>query len=165
MQSAIQTFDALMDSGIGTARKLQLDIHNAFEARRTQMLVSMGRIEQSVQQFEHIAMGEIGLRPKAEIPIFVYHYHAARFKEKDLKAGITHTTGYECWQPGNGFYEDWCKQNQSLQYREAKRCLQSSVIVPGMHVSLEAAKREGAARRLLAEKESKPPAGRLILPS
>ena len=55
---------------------------------------------------------------------------AAKFKMKDMKAGITTTTGYECWQRGSGFREWWIKNNERLRYREAKRCQQSSIIVP-----------------------------------
>lgn len=130
MSMALQTFDALAASGGWTSRKMQEQVHEANEVRRRKMLLSMALVEQTVQKFEHIALRGLGLRPKVEIPTYIYHYWAAKFKMKDLAAGITSTTGYECWQPGYGFYEDWCKANQRLQYKEAKKCAQSSIIVP-----------------------------------
>lgn len=113
-----------------TDARLRADVQADLEARRRMMLVQMARIEQTVKRFEHAAMGETGMRPAVEIPQMAYHAWAAKFKMRDLKAGITHTTGYECWQPGSGFYEWWLKRNKELQYREARRCQQSSIIRP-----------------------------------
>ena len=148
MNLSQQSFEALAGSGGWSTRKLQDQIHAAAEAMRLKMLVSMGMIEQSVQKFEHIAMRGLGLRPKTEIPTYIYHFWAAKHKERDLKAGITWTTGYECWQPGSGFYEDWCKKNERLQYKEAKKCAQSSIIVPATRwTKVNEFKQEGTERR------------------
>lgn len=109
---------------------MRRDVEADLEARRRMMLVQMARIEETVQKFEHIAMKGTGMRPEIEIPTLAYHSWAAKFKMKDMKAGITTTTGYECWQKGSGFREWWIKNNERLSYREAKKCQQSSIIVP-----------------------------------
>jgi len=106
------------------------DLHNEKQAKRRLMLIEMAKLERTVKQFEHAAMKEGGIRPKVEIPELAYHSWAAKFKMKDLAAGITTTTGYECWNEGSGFYEWWVARNQELQYRESQKCAQSSIIVP-----------------------------------
>lgn len=113
-----------------TDARLRHDVEADLEARRRMMLVQMARIEETTQRFEHIAMKGTGMRPQVEIPTLAYHAWAAKFKMKDVKAGITHTTGYECWQKGSGFREWWIKNNERLRYREAKKCAQSSIIKP-----------------------------------
>jgi hypothetical protein len=139
-------------------RDIVADIQATFELRRKEMLVSMAKIEESVQRFETIHCAGIGLRPKVEIPLLAYHHWAAKFKMKDLAAGICHTTGYECWQEGSGFYEWWVKKNERLVYREAKRCLNSSIIMPATRWTTTAeARREGEARRALAAAEHRTP--------
>lgn len=113
-----------------TDAKMRHDVQAELEARRRMMLVEMARIEETTQRFEHIAMKGTGMRPEIEIPTLAYHSWAAKFKMKDMAAGIKHTTGYECWQRGSGFREWWTKNNERLRYREAKKCQQSSIIVP-----------------------------------
>ena len=110
-------------------KALAEDIYNDVEAKRRLMLIQMAKIQETVKMFEHAAMKGTGMIPKVEIPTLVYHSWAAKFKQKDLKAGITTTTGYECWDVGSGFYEWWLAKNEELQYREAKKCSQSSIIV------------------------------------
>jgi hypothetical protein len=113
-----------------TDARMRHDVEADLEARRRMMLVQMARIEETTRRFEHAAMKGNGMIPKVEIPALAYHSWAAKFKMKDMAAGITNTTGYECWQKGSGFREWWIKNNERLQYREAKKCQQSSIIVP-----------------------------------
>lgn len=129
------TIDAALECMDGVRKgftdvQMRRDVEADLEAKRRMMLTSMARIEETVQKFEHIAMNGTGLRPEIEIPTLAYHAWAAKFKMKDMAAGITTTTGYECWQRGSGFREWWTKNNERLRYREAKRCQQSSIIVP-----------------------------------
>ena len=129
MSLALDTFAAMDNARSAGSAALRQQLHSEADAKRIHMLMSMARIEAAVKRFEHRAT-ECGLRPKVEIPTLVYHHWAAKFKMKDLEAGITTTTGYECWEPGSGFYEWWVARNEEMQYREQKRCAQSSIIVP-----------------------------------
>jgi hypothetical protein len=131
----MNTFDSALECMDGvrkgfTDARMRHDVAADLEARRRMMLVQMARIEETVQKFEHAAMKGTGMRPKVEIPQLAYHHWAAKFKMRDMDAGITNTTGYECWQEGSGFYEWWVKNNERLRYREAKKCQQSSIIMP-----------------------------------
>lgn len=69
-----------------------------------------------------------GLRVAHCIPNEVMAAWAAKFKEQDEHAGIYHTTGYECWQEGSGFYEWFKKHNPEFFPVEAKSG--NSIIVP-----------------------------------
>ena len=131
MSSFTESTHNLLEAGRkqATEKALAEDIFNEREAKRRLMLIQNARVEQTVQRFEHAAMKNGGMRPKVEIPQLAYHSWAAKFKERDMKAGITTTTGYECWNEGSGFYEWWLKKNPRMQYREAKKCAQSSIIV------------------------------------
>ncbi len=122
-----------------TDARLRHDVQADLEARRVMMQVEMGRIEETTRRFEHIAMGGTGMIPKVEIPLLAYHSWAAKFKMKDVKAGITTTTGYECWQKGSGFREWWIKNNERLRYREAKKCQQSSIVVASKYTDVRKA--------------------------
>lgn len=127
---ALDCLDACRKAGaIDEARELRR-VNDEMEAHRRMMLVSMGKIEEAAMRIEVAAKRETGLRPTLEIPLLAYHSWAAKFKLKDMEAGILHTTGYECWRPGSGFYEWWHKKNPRLRYKEKKVCQQSSIIVP-----------------------------------
>lgn len=69
-----------------------------------------------------------GLRMSHAIPNEVMAAWAAKFKEQDEHAGIFHTTGWECWQVGSGFYEWFKKHNPEFFPVEAKSG--NSIIVP-----------------------------------
>ena len=131
MSAFTESTHALLEAGRkqATEKALAEDIFNEREARRRLMLIQNAKVEQTVQRFEHAAMKNGGMRPKVEIPQLAYHSWAAKFKERDMKAGITTTTGYECWNEGSGFYEWWIKKNPRMQYKESKKCAQSSIIV------------------------------------
>lgn len=134
-QESMNSIDAAMECMDGarkgfTDARLRHDVRAEMDARRIVMKVNMARIEETVKRFEHAGMKHGGLRPEIEIPQYEYHRWAGHFKEKDLAAGITHTTGYECWAADSDFRKQWVKQNKQFQYREAKRCQQSSIIVP-----------------------------------
>lgn len=120
-----------MESGQKTTNTVFLkSLQDEKEAARRLMLLEMAKIEETTRRFEHAATKGCGLIPRVEIPQLAYHAWAAKFKQRDMDAGITITTGYECWRKGSGFYEWWVKKNQRLQYREAKNCAQTSIIVP-----------------------------------
>jgi hypothetical protein len=69
-----------------------------------------------------------GLRIAHCIPNEVMAAWAAKFKEQDENAGIYHTTGWECWQPGSDFYEWFKKHNPEFFPIEEKSG--NSIIVP-----------------------------------
>jgi len=69
-----------------------------------------------------------GLRITHAIPNEVMAAWAAKFKAQDEEAGIYHTTGWECWKEGSGFYEWFKANNPEFFLEEAKSG--NSIIVP-----------------------------------
>ena len=69
-----------------------------------------------------------GLRVAHAIPNEVLAAWAAKFKAQDEEAGIYHTTGWECWKEGSGFYEWFKKENPDFFFTEEKSG--NSIIVP-----------------------------------
>lgn len=69
-----------------------------------------------------------GFRVAHCIPDTVMAAWAAKFKTQDEEAGIYHTTGWECWKEGSGFYEWFKKENPQFFFTEEKSG--NSIIVP-----------------------------------
>ena len=69
-----------------------------------------------------------GLRVVHCIPDTVMAAWAAKFKTQDEESGIYHTTGWECWREGSGFYEWFKRENPQFFLIEEKSG--NSIIVP-----------------------------------
>ena len=90
-----------------------------------------------------------GFRVVHCIPDTVMAAWAAKFKTQDEEAGIYHTTGWECWREGSGFYEWFKRENPHFFLTEEKSG--NSIIVPAAKYEKVITARPAAPPRITAK--------------
>jgi len=128
MPTVLDSFTAT-GSQVDALRRTHVQFRTAFQESVVQKSRAAAAYIKKLMEWGSRANRNLGgFRVAHAIPNEVMAAWAAKFKAQDEEAGIYHTTGWECWREGSGFYEWFKRENPEFFFTEAKSG--NSIIVP-----------------------------------